>query len=136
MSTEQETKVYEMTGRRPVKVKVAEWPKIAGATDSWHDGQVECQANRTARAWLVVRQNSDGRTLVAGGASTSSAWQGERDTAIKAGFMLPKDDPQAIADKIMEVAGLLRDGCGPIDIDALARECLADLPAEDLGGAS
>jgi hypothetical protein len=106
-----------MSERPPVSVNADDWPVIA--TAKWHDGQVECQANRRAR--VTVREHEDGRRLVY--AWTSSAWQNERDR--HAGYLLDASDTSSTVATIRRVADEIGD-------EGLGRDCIADLPAEDL----
>ena len=108
-----------LTSAPPVTIKKDDWPIIARA--KWHDGQVECQANRTRT--LIVRQHEDGRAIVYGVYSTQ--WQGESDR--RRGVYLA-DNPNSlhIVRTICEVA----DSMG-FDED-FAEECIANLPAVEV----
>mgnify|MGYP000112006900 FL=1 len=105
-----------LTGRRPVRIKKAEWPIIAAA--DWHDGEVRWQADRVWR--LTVRQHADGRAIVYGVHET--AVQTEHDR--RGGELLPPgaDIPAAVY-RVAENLGFDR---------WLAERVIADLPAEEL----
>ena len=98
--------VAVLTGRPPVTFAPSEWPLRASSDYKNHDGQVECQANRTWEGRIRARQHADGRWLVYGVADYSSNWQNERNVSRKAGALLPASE--------------------------LARDCVADLPPEEL----
>jgi hypothetical protein len=118
-TSEPKYRTITLTDHAPVRVREDHWPIIASARS--HDGQVECQANR--RWYLTVRQHEDGRTIVYG--HYSSAFSNERD--LYAGELLDATtDGDAIVSAIRSVGG--RCGC-----DELIDECIADLPAIDLG---
>lgn len=104
-----------LSDRPPVQINKDAWPSIASA--SWHDGQVECQANR--KRWIRVRRHQDGRHLVYG--HYSSAFQNERDTW--AGYLIGNGD--ALVTTIQMVAKEIGDA-------DLARECVSQLPPEEI----
>lgn len=121
-----------LTGRPPVRIDEADWPVIASATYSAHDGPIECRANRRWSGAIRVRQHADGRAIVYATASYDSQWQGERDYSLRGGELLPAGSD--LADAISRVHASLEEA--GVDRgrgwDALAADCIADLPAEDL----
>jgi len=112
----QKTRTITITGRRPVKIVESEWPVIAAAKD--YDGQIEFQANRS---WVVrVRQHADGRAIVYG--VFESRWEGER--GLRGGELLDADG---------DIVGAIRTVSDAIGAsDRVARECIANLPAEEI----
>lgn len=129
-----------LSNRPPVVVDEEKWGIIAQASDSEHDGQVECQANRKSSWSIRVRtpENEDGRALVYAVYNYTSNWQNARDYCVKHGDMLPKgSDTDAIIRSIQNVASRMA-GCEHHADDAdrwaqLADDCIADMPAEELG---
>lgn len=125
-----------LTGRRPIKIEEDNWTVIAKASDSEHDGQVECQANRKS-AWCIrVREHDDdGRVIVSAVYDYTSNWQNARCYHVKHGVYL-KDKPsfERIVEAIREVCESMRDsehnGEDAARWNELKRECIADLPAE------
>lgn len=120
-----------LTGRRPVKINEDEWPVVAKATgDSFagNDGSQHAQASVQGELDtynIIVRQHADGRALVYAVVSGATAWTGTGD--YRGGEMVSAliDLPSAI-----ESVGRLAVEHGLPE--ALIRECIADLPAEDL----
>jgi hypothetical protein len=114
-----------MSERRPITIVAAEWPKIGEAT--WHDGQIECQAN--TEAYIRVRQSETGKTIVYGGEEAGNGGQHAGYRAKYAGYLIgqlgeaPSDDE--IAHTIRRVAGVI----GHVE---LGDECIGSLPAEDV----
>lgn len=127
-----------MTDRPPVRLKKADWPKIAGGFYSEHDGQIPSQANRTTEAYINVRRNADGRAVVYGSYEYDTSFQGERNVSAKAGALLAKSDGEQLVHRIHAVADALFDATGADDalvvsiIRECARKCVADLPPEDI----
>ena len=131
-STEIKRRTITLTGRRPVKIIEADWPKISSAQDDSYGGgdyarhqqalgQGECD-----QYWLVVRQHADGRALVyavldAAGSEWHAPACGE---SYRGGEMLDAGADLAEAvQRVGDAAGL------PAE---LIRDCIADLPAEYL----
>jgi|SRR6187399_2657789 len=113
---ENETLTITLTGRAPVKINKDKWPVIASA--SWHDGkEFESQSNRRRR--VTVRQHEDGRAIVY--AVFDSNWQGEAD--IRRGEMFLEQDDADIPGAIHRVTEAIGGN------EALAEQCIADLPA-------
>jgi len=119
-----------MTDRPPIEIDVDAWPIIAEANDSWHDGQVECQANRKESLSVKVRQHADGRTIVYARYGYDSSWSGEPSRSVRVGILTSKDN---IADAISRI-GIMLDGrdiaTHQVSIPDCIAECIADLPAE------
>jgi hypothetical protein len=120
VSTTAKTRTITLTGRAPVRVREDLWPVIASARR--HDGQVECQANH--RWHLTVRRHADGRTIVYGSEAGGEGGVMRGYEPAFAGELL--EAGADIASTILRVAGDAR--CSR----AMADECIADLPAEDL----
>ena len=133
MSTQQDnpTLTITLTGRRPVKITKEDWPVLAAADASDHDGKVEFQANRRWSWRLAVRQHSDGRAIVYGVYTYSSLYQGERCHDVRGGELVPAGDIVAAIQRVGEwmQANAPKDGERFAEV---TRECLANLPAEDL----
>lgn len=135
-----DTKKYRtitLTNRPPVRIVDAgddspDWGRIAVGRYDWHDGEVRSQANRTRKGFIAVRTDrEDKRAIVYGVADYSTTYQGEADAMKRGGYLLETTDPAKIIEAIHKVARDI-DGIDGIDTDALARECIADLPAEDI----
>jgi hypothetical protein len=128
MTTEEKLKIT-MSERRPMSIVKADWPVIAKG--SAFSGQYEFQAADGAR--VRVRRHADGRMIVYGYAGD---WDGggrpTRENR-EAGFLIPADaDSAEVVRAIRRVAGILAE----TDIagqyaDEAARNCIADLPAEE-----
>lgn len=126
-----------LTGRPPIKIEDDDWDCIAQASYSEHDGQVECQANRTSKWWVKVRQHDDGRAIVYAGYDYTSNWQGARNYAARQGDLLDGkptaiDICRAIEDITARIANCEHDGDDSARWATLAYECIADMPAEEL----
>lgn len=127
-TTETKKRTITMTGRAPVTIRVEDWPVIAQASDSAHDGEIECQANRTWNAWAKVRRHADGRTLVYGRADYDSQYRGERGVMVREGYLLPPGaDPVDVA---LAMCSALVEAIGR-DWD-LGADLIASMPAEEI----
>lgn len=121
------TRTITLTGRAPVRIVEAEWPVIARADDdSFKSIDYARHSQAKARGeidvyHLIVRQHSDGRSLVYG-VLTASSWTGTEDW--KGGELLEPGADLAAAIERVGSSGELP--------DSLIRECIADLPAEDI----
>ncbi len=116
MTAETKTRTITLTGRPPVKIREDEWPIVASAK-AW-DNQYEFQANRTWR--LTVRQHADGRAIVYG--VCTSQWEGEHER--RGGEILDAGADLA--------AAIVRVGADTQMPENIVRDCIANLPAEDL----
>jgi hypothetical protein len=123
------TRTITLTDRRPVTIREDEWPVIARATgDSWGPNGDHARHDQARRQGeldqyaLRVRQHADGRAIVYGVLDAASAWTGSED--YRAGEVLSAGaDVAAAIRRVGETCHLP---------DALIRECIADLPAEEL----
>jgi hypothetical protein len=124
-TNEVKTLKITMSERRPVSINPEEWPVIAEA--EWYNGQHRSQAN-TIRL-IKVRQHADGRRLVYGLQKEGNGGQHVGTRNPEAGFLIDavEREPQkdATIRAIRRVGGIIED-------DALAAECIADLPAESI----
>lgn len=119
-----------LTGRPPVRILEDNWPIIAEATHRDHDGQIRCQANRTWKAGVYVRQHADGRAIVYAVDEHYTAFQREQGYTIRRGALLaPGDDIPTAVHVVVEQ--IINAGAAAY-VRPLAEECIADLPAEDL----
>jgi len=125
-----------LTGRPPVRIVEADWPVIAcGDGDSY--GGDYCRRNQALalgecdRYWIRVRRHVDGairRVLVYAILDAAiEAW------GAPAGGVSHREGELLTADETDDLAGAIRrvgeEACIP---DEVIRECIADLPAEDL----
>lgn len=124
MDTPAKTRTVTLTGRRPVTIIDAEWPVIASASWSHECGQYG--QNGHASATLRVRQHADGRALV--NLVTNMVCQCNYEER-SGGALLPSG--RMLETAIRDVAKVLRqDMIDEQEIENLAQECCADLPAE------
>lgn len=137
IDTTPKTRIITLTNRQPVKVREDLWPTVAHGTYGEHDNQYEFQANRIWKCNVRVRQHQDGRAIVYGIYSFESQFQDERDFEAKAGLLL--DTGADLISAIRSVGETLTDAAieaGHEDfaahISAAVRDCVADLPAEEL----
>lgn len=118
-----------LTDRPPVTIREAEWPVIATAHDTHSCGQYSQNGEFTRS--LRVRRHSDGRTLV------YCTTQGDCQCSycdVRGGVVVDAEETSAA---IQMMADTLRDAYDEYDdvdlaLRRLARECIADLPAEEL----
>jgi hypothetical protein len=116
-----------LTGRRPVTITKADWPIIARAVESPGDfvngtpvPDYEVDTHK-----MIVRQHADGRCIVYAILSGATAWTGTEGR--REGELLPTyAEPLMIANAIKRVG----DECGILD--SVIRDCIADMPAEEL----
>jgi hypothetical protein len=113
-----------LSDRAPVRIVASEWPVIAKG--SWFSGQHECQAGEVA--WIKVRRHADGRVLVYGLRGRGPGGMPIDYRGASAGYLLAAGvtSPEIVR-AIRRVVGVLGH-----DLDCLADEAIADLPAEDL----
>lgn len=113
-----------LTDRNPVTITKAEWPAIASSahTPGAMRNGTPVPDYETDTHKLTVRQHADGRTIVYGVLSASTAWTGTEDW--RGGELLAAGENVAAAIKRVGAEGGLTDRC--------IRECVADLPAEEL----
>lgn len=156
-TTTPKARTITLTGRPPVKIKEDEWPIIASAKGDSYRGNDDYGRHRQALGQgecdeysLHVRQHADGRTLVYGVLSAAiAAWrQPAAGESHRGGVLLspPADGTpgrwiwEGTIDEVPativmwpEIADAIRrvgEECGLPD--AVIRECIADLPAEEL----
>lgn len=128
-TTTPKKRTITLTGRAPVTIHEDRWPVVAKAHgDSWGtsgDGARHDQAlsqGELDRYHLLVRQHSDGRAIVYAIVDGAGAWTGTEDR--RGGELLePGDDLAAAIQRVGEDVGIP---------EGLIRECVADLPAEEL----
>lgn len=145
--TETKTRTITLTGRPPVRIREAEWPIIATAKGDSYSGSdysryQQALGQRECDEYSIrVRQHADGRTLVYGVLSAAiSAWgQPAHGESHRGGVLLvPAGDGPLRSDdgrvvEMSEIAAAIRrvgEECGIPD--AVIRECIADLPAEEI----
>lgn len=128
-TTEKKTIRLTMSERRPLSVDPGEWPIIARA--DWHNGQIECQANTVRK--IRVRQHADGRRIVYGLQEAGGGGQFVGTRNPEGGFLVAAvaRGNISVPDEDETVRAIRRVG-GIIDDAALADECIADLPAEEV----
>lgn len=125
-TTTSKTRTITLTDRPPVKIKEHEWPIIAEADGDSYTGDLGRYAQardqrEMDRWWLLVRQHEDGRAIVYGGYVAGRRAQAED---WRGGELLDAGENLAAAIRRVGEAGNIPDQC--------IRECIADLPAEEL----
>jgi len=132
------TRTITLSDRPPATVVEENWPVIASATRSEHDGQVEQQANRRRKWSMHVRQHEDGRTIIYATYTYVTNWQKERGYSVKHGQLIAADKAttEEVCRTIKHVAERMME-CEHASDDAdrwrqIADECIADLPADSL----
>ena len=139
-ATEPERKIRTITlsRRPPVKIYDDEWPLIAHGSGKsrvcYHTPIPDYEVDGYD---LRVRQHADGRTIVYGILDAASAWTGSEDRRggeilIPPGEGTLTPDDGRVIDGAALVAVIRRVGedCGLPD--SVIRECIADLPAEEI----
>lgn len=130
-----------LTNAPPVSIIKAEWPVVASADISEHDGDsgLEIRANRVTKRRITVRQcnrpGESGRWLVYGVWSFDSNHPNEKSSEERAGEYL---DPgiagittlDMVVTSIRNVARSLYSQTDDPIFEKLARECVAELPAK------
>ena len=136
-TTTDKTRTITLTDAHPVRIRDSVWPKIAQGQYRDHDNQYLSQAYRTWAGNIRVRQHADGRMIVYGDYRHSTQIQGERDVDLKAGVVLEASDDVVAA--IRRVGDTLRDGLEEagyehwgVHISECVRDCIGDLPAQDM----
>jgi hypothetical protein len=124
-----------LTGRRPVTIIRDQWPIIAAASHKDWDNQYECQANRTWKYRVNVRQHEDGRTIVYGIYEYDTRFQNENCAGVRGGEMVAKYETIEAIKRVGKwmADNLPSDHADEAEIfNRLVNECIADLPAEEL----
>lgn len=149
MTTTATKRTITLSGRPPVRIIEQDWPILAQASGEWYEGQVRSQSFRAKERTLKVRQHADGRAIVYGVYQYSTAWQSESSRRETAGYLLTAPDTAEIIERIKRVAQEIGDNLDYADDETpeeytdysagergewqrLGRECIADLPAEDI----
>lgn len=124
LTTKPITRTITLTDRNPVKIKEDEWPQIASGDDrpgSFVNGTPRPDYE-TDRFTIRVRQHADGRVLVYGVVDAATAWTHIEDW--RGGELLCGGDDIAAAIRRVGADGGMPPG--------VIRECIADLPAEEI----
>jgi hypothetical protein len=122
------SRTITLTNRPPVTVREDLWPVLASARDdSWTglDPSRYMQSKQRGELdeyFVTVRQHEDGRSIVYAVLSAARSWTGNESRAEGAMLAAGAD----VARSIREVG----ERCGLPD--KVIRDCIADLPAEDL----
>jgi hypothetical protein len=110
-----ETTVINLSDSRPVRIKLADWPRVVDvANDTDHNNQ---ELNR--RHYIRVHQHADGRAIVYGW--RESSWQGEH--GVEAGYRCDQSD---VPEKINQVGEAISAPTW------LIQEAISDLPPQDI----
>lgn len=127
-TTETKTRTITMTDRPPVTIRDNEWPVIAkGSGDSFAGNdfgryQQSLNQGEIDEYSIRVRQHVDGRAIVYAIFSGAWAWTGHDDC--RGGEIVPAgSDIVAAIRRVGEDCGIP---------DSVIRECIADLPAEEI----
>ena len=125
---EPKKRTITLTGRPPVIIVESDWPIFAEASDdsyAGNDGGRHEEARQRGELdvySLRVREHIDGRAIVYAICNGATAWTGTEDR--RGGELLaPGDDRAAAIRRVGEDCGIP---------DGTIRDCIADLPAEEL----
>lgn len=130
-TNETKTRIITLTYAQPVKITEDQWPQVASGNYHHHDGEIESQAIRVTDLTIRVRQHKDGRALVYGLYSYSSAYQNEPNAAHRAGVLLEVGGDIIAA--IKEVGEtLVEHGVDEAMVRDVVAETIADLPAREI----
>lgn len=131
-TTATKRRTITLTGRRPVTITEEEWPIIAEATGDSYRGSDYARHHQSSVCGEVddyslrVRQHADGRTIVYGVLDAAeAAWHAPAaGESYRGGVMLTAGaDIAAAIRRVGESCRLPA---------AVIRECIADLPAEEI----
>lgn len=120
--TEPKSRIITLTDRAPVRITEVIWPLVATGDyrpGSAHNG-TPVPNDQTDRYTLRVRAHADGRAIVYGVVDAATAWTGNDDWS-GGEIVDPGDDIVAAIRRV-----------GSKFPDRVIRECIADLPAEDI----
>ena len=123
-TTTSKTRTITLTDRPPVKIKEDDWPIIAVGSErpgSFVNG-TPVPDYETDHYQLRVRRHEDGRAIVYGVIDAATAWTGTEDW--RGGELLAAGADIA--------ASIRRVGESGAIIDSVIRECIGNLPAEEL----
>lgn len=125
-TTTSKRRTITLTGRSPVTIREDLWPVIAEAHGDSDRSPGRTLPDYEIDSWSIrVRQHADGRAIVYAVLSGSPAWTGTESRA--GGELLPAgSDLAAALARVGEDVGISED---------TVRDCVADLPAEDLDAA-
>lgn len=123
-----------LTDRPPVRIREDQWPVIATGSYSDWDNQYEFQANRKWNIDIKVRQHQDGRVIVYSVYDYDTRFATEKSEAHRVGALLAPDDdlPAAIKRTAEQMIVRVTDDNMHRHIRAVADECIADLPAQEI----
>ena len=132
--TELKRRTITLTNQAPVKITDDHWPLIAGGSWKDWDNQYECQANRTWKIDIHVRQHADGRAIVYGVYHYTTCFQGDSGESYRVGSLLaaPADLLAGIHDTAHQMVDRVQDSTLHHHIRTVADECIADLPAQEI----
>lgn len=123
-TTSSKTRTITLTNRPPVKIREAEWPVIASAVErpgSFANG-TPVSDDETDEYSIRVRQHVDGRTIIYGRINAATAWTHTEDW--RGGELLTAGADVAAAIRRVGESGAI--------IDSVIRQCIADLPPEEI----
>ena len=130
-----DTLTITLTNRAPVRINKDLWPVVASARESPGDfvNGTPVSSEQVDTHRLVVRQHFlDGRTLVYGVLDAATAWTHTESRRGGEYFTVEGADPSRCGDKDVIVAAIRR-VCRDVGLlESVARDCIADLPADDL----
>lgn len=123
-TTETKTRTITLTGRAPVRIEDTNWPLIAEGVrrpGSMRNGTPVPDYETDIHS-VRVRQHADGRVIVYGILDAATGWTGTESQ--RGGELLPAGaDIAAAIRRVGEECGIL---------DSVIRDCVADLPAEEI----
>ena len=136
---EQKHRTITLSGRPPVRIATAEWPILASASGDSYIGQPGPQHDQAISQgevdtyFIGVREHASGRALIYAVLDAAiSAWKAPANGIDwRGGELVDHDSPgNTMADAIVQAIQRVGEESGIPS--HLIRECIADLPPDDL----
>lgn len=133
---EAKTLIITLTGRAPAKIREDSWPIIAMSKDRIYE---QMAPHRDWEIYFCVRGHADGRALVSAAYKYNTRYRGDVPVTHEVGrlFDAGTDLAAAVTETAEELIELVDDNdfhgdFSPPHILAAAKECITDLPAQEL----
>lgn len=127
---EAKTRTITMSDRAPLRIREEDWPILAkarGQSKESHNG-TPVPEHEVDHYYLTVRQHQDGRTIVYAHLDANPSWTGSEDR--REGEVLGRLGEAPTDADLVAAIRRIGERCGLPD--RMIRDCIADLPAEEV----